>query len=95
MNIDVTFSLEDTINRIKTCLPYIKYYAAKKINGQAVDITNEEDKAEVMEYMLSTDFKNVLKKTHNAKVSFRTLINLCKLKASDPDGWKACVDRAI
>lgn len=95
MNIDVTFSLEDTINRIKTCLPYIKYYAAKKINGQSVDITNEEDKAEVMEYMLSTDFKNILKKTHNAKVSFRTLINLCKLKASDPENWKSCVDRAI
>lgn len=95
MNIDITFSIEDTINRIKTCLPFIKYYASKKVNGEAVDITDEQDKAEVMEYMLSTEFKSILERKSNVQVSFRTLINLCKLKASDPDNWKSCASLAI
>lgn len=95
MSIDVTLSLTDTINRIKTCLPGIKYYAARKMNGQPIDITDEKDKQEVMEYMLSTEFRSVLASKSHAQVSFRTLINLCKLKASDPENWKSCASLAI
>ncbi len=95
LNVDITLSQEDTINRIKTCLPGIRYYAAKKIEGQPVDITNEDDKREVMDYMLSTEFRSILARKSQAQVSFRTLINLCKLKASDPVNWKSCVELAI
>lgn len=95
MSIDVTLSLTDTINRIKTCLPGIRYFAAKKIDGKPVDITNEDDKNEVMEYMLSSEFRNILERRANPQVSFRTLINLCKLKASDPVNWKTCAALAI
>ena len=95
LNVDITLSQEDTINRIKTCLPGIRYYAAKKIEGQPVDITNERDKAEVMEYMMGTEFRAILARKSQAQVSFRTLINLCKLKASDPVNWKSCVELAI
>jgi hypothetical protein len=95
LSIDITLSQEDTINRIKTCLPGIRYYAAKKVEGRPVDITNEEDKRAVMEYMMGTEFRSILSRKSQAQVSFRTLINLCKLKASDPVNWKACAELAI
>lgn len=95
MSIDITMSQEDTINRIKTCLPGIKYYASKKINGKPVDITNEEDKREVMDYMLSTEFREMLDRKSSVQISFRTLINLCKLKAADPSNWKSCAALAV
>lgn len=88
--LDVTLDAKGLISRMETILPTIRYYKARCKDGQKVEITNEKDKKEVLEY-LKTDEAQQKLKDKGEEFSIRTIIKACKLKLSCPDMWKELI----
>ena len=85
--IDVTLDAKGILSRMETILPKIRYYKARCVDGVKVEMTNEQDKKEVMEYLKTDEVQNALM-AKGEEISMRTLIKACKLKATLPDMWK-------
>ena len=86
--IDVVLSAQGVMKRIETVLPYIKVYKAMGARGsEGKDITNEDIKREVFDYMNSDEF---LKdpRIRGKELNFRTFDQLYKLRVGLPDKWK-------
>ena len=88
--IDVTLDAKGLLSRMETILPSLRYYKARCVDGQKVEMTNEEDKIEVFEYLKTEEVQKRLQ-AKGEEFSIRTLIKACKLKASVPDMWKEIV----
>lgn len=88
--IDVTLDSKGIIARMETILPKIRYYRARCIDGEKVEMTNERDKQEVMDY-LKTDEAQAVLSSKGEELSIRTLIKACKLKSTLPDMWKELI----
>lgn len=84
--IDVTLDAKGILSRMETILPTLRYYKARCVDGQKVEMTNEEDKKEVFEYLSTPEVQKRLQ-AKGEEFSIRTLIKACKLKASIPDMW--------
>lgn len=80
--VDINLLAKDVIMRMESVLPSVKIY-----NTKGTDITNEEQKREVFEYISSDTF---LKdpRMRGKKISFRLLNNVCKLRAVGTPQWK-------
>lgn len=89
--IDIVLSAKDVIKRIETVLPHIKIYKSIGPRGtEGKDITNEELKNEIFEFMKSDEFlKNP--KRRGKDINFRTFDSIYKLKWAGLENWK---DRA-
>lgn len=85
--IDVTLDAKGIISRMETILPKIRYYKARCVDGVKVEMTNEQDKKEVMEFLKTDEVQNALM-AKGEEISMRTLIKACKLKSTLPDMWK-------
>ena len=86
--IDVVLSAQGVMKRIETVLPYIKVYKAMGARGsEGKDITDEEIKKEVFEFMNSDEF---LKdpRVRGKDLNFRVFDQLYKLRVGLPDKWK-------
>ena len=86
--IDVVLSAQGVMKRIETVLPYIKIYKAMGARGsEGKDITDEEIKKEVFEFMNSDEF---LKdpRVRGKDLNFRVFDQLYKLRIGLPDKWK-------
>ena len=86
--IDVVLSAQGVMKRIETVLPYIKIYKAMGARGsEGKDITDEEIKKEVFEFMNSDEF---LKdpRVRGKDLNFRVFDQLYKLRVGLPDKWK-------
>lgn len=86
--IDVVLSAQGVMKRIETVLPYIKVYKAMGARGsEGKDITDEEIKKEVFEFMNSDEF---LKdpRVRGKDLNFRVFDQLYKLRIGLPDKWK-------
>lgn len=86
--IDVVLSAQGVMKRIETVLPYIKIYKAMGARGsEGKDITDEEIKKEVFEFMNSDEF---LKdpRIRGKDLNFRVFDQLYKLRVGLPDKWK-------
>lgn len=88
--IDVTLDAKGLISRMETILPSLRYYKARCVDGHKVEITNDEDKKEVFEYLKTDEVQRRLE-AKGEEFSIRTLIKACKLKASLPDMWKELI----
>lgn len=88
--IDVTLDAKGLLARMETILPTLRYYKARCVDGQKVEMTNEADKKEVFEYLQTEEVQKRLQ-AEGEEFSIRTLIKACKLKASVPDMWKELV----
>lgn len=88
--IDVTLDAKGLLSRMETILPTLRYYKARCVDGQKVEMTNEEDKKEVFEYLKTDEVQKRLQ-AKGEEFSIRTLIKACKLKASVPDMWKELI----
>ena len=76
------------MKRIETVLPYIKIYKAMGARGsEGKDITDEEIKKEVFDFMNSDEF---LKdpRVRGKDLNFRVFDQLYKLRIGLPDKWK-------
>jgi hypothetical protein len=86
--IDVVLSAQGVMKRIETVLPYIKVYKAMGARGsEGKDITNEDIKREVFDFMNSDEF---LKdpRIRGKDLNFRVFDQLYKLRVGLPDKWK-------
>lgn len=86
--IDVVLSAQGVMKRIETVLPYIKVYKAMGARGsEGKDITNEDIKREVFDFMNSDEF---LKdpRIRGKDLNFRVFDQLYKLRIGLPDKWK-------
>lgn len=86
--IDVVLSAQGVMKRIETVLPYIKIYKAMGARGsEGKDITDEEIKKEVFDFMNSDEF---LKdpRVRGKDLNFRVFDQLYKLRIGLPDKWK-------
>ena len=86
--IDVVLSAQGVMKRIETVLPYIKVYKAMGAKGsEGKDITNEDLKREVFDFMNSDEF---LKdpRIRGKDLNFRVFDQLYKLRYGLPDKWK-------
>lgn len=88
--IDVTLDAKGIISRMETILPTLRYYKARCVDGNKVEITNEQDKQEVFEYLKTDEVQRRLA-AKGEEFSIRTLIKACKLKTSLPDMWKELI----
>lgn len=88
--IDVTLDAKGIISRMETVLPSLKYYKARTVDGNKVELTNEADKKEVMAYLKTDEAQRKLAE-RGEELSIRTLIKACKLKSSLPDMWKELI----
>ena len=77
--LDIVFSAKDVIKRLETILPSLKIFKALSPNGNEKDITNEDLKAETLNYMKSETFmKNP--NIRGKEITYRIFQNLYKLK---------------
>lgn len=89
--IDIITSAQGNMKRLETILPHLKIYKnmdAKGNNGK--DITDEDIKYEVFDFMNSDEFlKNP--KVRGKEINFRTFDDIYKLRYAGLENWK---DRA-
>jgi hypothetical protein len=90
--IDVVLSAQGVMKRLQTVLPHIKVYKAMGARGsEGKDITDEELKQEVFDFMNSDEFlKNP--KVRGKELNFRTFDQIYKLRYAELPNWK---DRAF
>ena len=90
--IDVVLSAQGVMKRLQTILPHIKVYKAMGSRGsEGKDITDEELKQEVFDFMNSDEFlKNP--KVRGKELNFRTFDQIYKLRYAELPNWK---DRAF
>lgn len=90
--IDVVLSAQGVMKRLETILPHIKVYKAMGARGsEGKDITDEELKREVFDFMNSDEFlKNP--KVRGKELNFRTFDQIYKLRYAELPNWK---DRAF
>ena len=86
--IDIVLSAQGVMKRMETVLPHIKIYKSLGARGsEGKDITNEELKKEVFDFMKSDEFlKNP--KRRGRDISFRTLDQIYKLRWAGLENWK-------
>lgn len=86
--VDIVLQAKDVIKRIETVLPYIKIYKSiGKKGSEGKDITDEELKHEVFEFMKSDEFLNN-PKIRGKSISFRVFDQLYKLRWAGLENWK-------
>lgn len=87
--IDVVLSAQGVMKRLQTVLPHIKVYKAMGARGsEGKDITDEELKQEVFDFMNSDEFlKNP--KVRGKELNFRTFDQIYKLRYAELPNWKA------
>ena len=86
--VDIVLNAQGVMKRIQTVLPYIKVYKSMGARGsEGKDITNEEIKQEVFEFMNSDEF---LKdpRIRGKELNFRTFDQIYKLRVGLPDKWQ-------
>ena len=86
--IDIVLSAQGVMKRMETVLPHIKIYKSLGARGsEGKDITDEELKKEVFDFMKSDEFlKNP--KRRGRDISFRTLDQIYKLRWAGLENWK-------
>lgn len=85
--IDIVLKAEDVISRIATVLPNIKIYKALGSSKEDKDITDEEIKKEVFEFMTSDEFRNN-PQVKNKELNFRTFDQIYKYRYAGLPNWK-------
>lgn len=90
--IDVVLSAQGVMKRLQTVLPHIKVYKAMGARGsEGKDITDEELKQEVFDFMNSDEFlKNP--RVRGKDLNFRVFDQIYKLRYAELPNWK---DRAF
>lgn len=90
--IDVVLSAQGVMKRLQTVLPHIKVYKAMGARGtEGKDITDEDLKQEVFDFMNSDEFlKNP--RVRGKELNFRTFDQIYKLRYAELPNWK---DRAF
>lgn len=86
--IDVVLSAQGVMKRLQTVLPHIKVYKAMGARGsEGKDITDEELKQEVFDFMNSDEFlKNP--KVRGKELNFRVFDQIYKLRYAELPNWK-------
>ena len=86
--IDVVLSAQGVMKRLQTVLPHIKVYKAMGARGsEGKDITDEELKQEVFDFMNSDEFlKNP--KVRGKELNFRVFDQVYKLRYAELPNWK-------
>ena len=86
--IDVVLSAQGVMKRLQTVLPHIKVYKAMGARGsEGKDITDEELKQEVFDFMNSDEFlKNP--KVRGKELNFRVFDQVYKLRYAGLPNWK-------
>lgn len=86
--IDVVLSAQGVMKRLQTVLPHIKVYKAMGARGsEGKDITDEELKQEVFDFMNSDEFlKNP--KVRGKELNFRVFDQIYKLCYAELPNWK-------
>ena len=86
--VDIVLSAQGVMKRIATVLPYIKVYKSMGARGsEGKDITDEEIKQEVFDFMNSDTF---LKdpRIRGKELNFRTFDQIYKLRVGLPEKWQ-------
>lgn len=85
--VDIIQSAQGVIKRMETILPQIKIYKDMDAKGEGKDITDEEIKEEVFDFICSDEFlKNP--KVRGKELNYKIFSQIYKLKYADLPKWK-------
>lgn len=86
--VNVNIKPADMIERMRAVLPSVKVYAARKLNGEPQDVTNEELLYKVFDFLSSSEFVDN-PKNKGKSISFRILnqIYLLALSGANDETW--------